>query len=253
MKNKIILVLILMLSQISFAHGKNQCPNKSALVKIEAAFVEDFKFLMSIISSMSLSGKVIAEHDGIAVVEVSTWFLEHNSFDVATKVTQLVSDKIQKWGIRSIDAGMCFDISDFNPSNVGTIGHRSTFAQTEGKFLGSFHLKFSPEVWWPEFNDVPIGDITHDKVYADFELTTTDEYSLIISHGNISAFGCETNSIAQKWTLAELDSKNQILNVQLIPSSGIVVKENSKYVVRIQLAGLKKCQGFGFSFLALQK
>jgi len=81
-----------------------------------------------IISSMPLLGQLIADNGSVAQVEISmpkdyADANDLNSFDVAKKVTNLLSERTLEWGVQSVDASVCFADYSAAASNAGTIGH----------------------------------------------------------------------------------------------------------------------------------
>lgn len=121
----------------------------------------------------------------------------------------------------------------------------------DAKYLGAFDLKYTEQVWSPNMNDVPVGDITHDSVVADYRLPNTAGTKFSIRPANTYAFGCPIESVAQAYFLVEKNEAGEEIGQTDITEADAVTREGGIYVVRVVIANLKACQGYGTSFLAL--
>ena len=116
------------MTETGFANSANQCLNNSARAVLNSANANDLISLVTLISSMPLSGQLLADNGDVAEIEISTPkdYADangFNSFDVAKRVFDLLKERISEWEIQSVEASVCFDDNSTAISNAGTIGH----------------------------------------------------------------------------------------------------------------------------------
>ena len=123
----------------------------------------------------------------------------------------------------------------------------------EPKFLGTYQLQITEQVWEPRENHVPVGDITHDVAYSDYRVQPEAELKFTVRSGLTYGFGCETSDVVQRYFLLELNEAGEVVAEAEIGAGGAELKAGRPYLVRVRLANLKACDGFGTTLLALRK